>query len=218
MTILNLAVGSDRVLLIQDSGSFSGEPPHRQTATVSKIAALPERRMLSAGCGSTGMLAKWRQALSVGCVGDCLAEVATYGPPLLRGLWRASDGPLIVIVAALDDDGRAGGLAMESARNFDAVRITRGRVVLLPDTAEPEPERSTEPAAEPKAEPTESVEPAQPDDAAPLDDDLADWTALRLRVIRGTRLQIEQRRVPFGPPFTEALLHAAGIDLRRFRP
>lgn len=216
MTILALGVGTDRVLMLQDSGTFGPAPHHRLNGKVGKIAAHPERRMLSGGCGSTAVCAEWRKALGAGIAGETLGDVATYAPGLLRELWREAAGSTTIIVAALDDRGLASALAMSSGDGFQPYRIPRGHVVLIPDTAELPPERPAdtadnprEPAAEPAAE---SV------DDTPRPDVDTDWTLTRRRVIHGTRLQLEQRRVPFAPPFTSALLHPDGIDLRPFLP
>lgn len=215
MTVLALALGSDRVLAVQDSGIFERAAPYRHVATTCKFALLPERRMMSASCGSTAVSAEWRKAFTLGVVGDTLADVSAYGPALLRSWWQESAGPSVVIVAALGHDGLAGALAMSSGSGFRTLCIPRGHVVLIPNPADPPPKRPAESDDKPKAEPP--PESAEPDNTPPPDVD-ADWTWLRRRLVSGIRQQIEQRRVPFAPPFTSALLHRDGIDLREFRP
>lgn len=216
MTILALGVGTDRVLLLQDSGTFGPAPHHRFNGTVGKIAAHPERRMLSGGCGSTAVCAEWRKVLAAGVAGETLGDIATHAPGLLRELWRSATGSTTIIVAALDDRGLAGALAMSSGDGFQPYRIPRGHVVLIPDTAELPPERPADPAEGPREPAAETV--AESLDDTPRPDVDTDWTLTRRRVIQGARLQIQQRRVPFAPPFTLATLHPEGIDLRRFEP
>lgn len=219
MTIVNACIGSDRAMLLADSGQFERTPPHRLTGTRSKILALPEWRMLSAGCGSSVVTSQWRQWLACGGVGSNLADIATHGPTLLRELWGASANPCTVIfVVALGDDGRPSAVAMGSGDGFQPYRIPRGHVLLLPPTAELPAERSEDSAEPADAPPVETRAQAEPAVTTPADDDRPDWLYLRRKLIHGTRLQLEQRRVQFAAPFTLATLHPEGIDLRRFEP
>jgi len=200
-------------MLVQDSGRFEPTPPHAQRGTASKIVTLPHLRMVAAGAGSVAALLEWQKALAAGVAGETLAELAEYAPGLLRGLWHDRERPpLTVVVAALDDTGRAGGLLMQAAREFHPEPIRRGTVLLCPDTA----------AEIETAEPTEPADDTQPAPAArdetPAEPEWVDWPALRLKLLRGVREQVSQRRVPLAEPFVSALLHSEGIDLRTFHP
>lgn len=214
MTILSLALGVDRALLVQDSGRFEPKPPHAQLGTASKILTLPHLRMIAGGAGQVAALLEWQRQLTAGVAGADLADLAEHAPPLLRQIHR-DRGPLLVVLAALDHEGLAGAVLMQASRQFRPERIRRGTMLLCPDTAEEvEPADAAEappPAATPEPEPPE-------DDEALLEPDFVDWPAIRLKLLRGVRQQIAQRRVPFAPPFTSALLHPEGVDLRQFRP
>jgi hypothetical protein len=216
MTICNVAIGSDRVWIVQDSGRFAVDPPHAQAVSVCKVSPLPQARMIAAGGGAAAVLSEWRKLLMAGFAGETLTDVAQHAPGLLRGLWRDQDMQTLVIVAALASTGRAGGLLLRSSRGFVAERLPPGALVLMPGTADviaPVEPREPPPAID---APTPADDAAEPD--AEPEPESVDWTWLRRRLIAGTRQQIEQRRASFAAPFTSALLHPDGIDLREFRP
>lgn len=213
MTILSVAVGHDRVLMIQDTGRFRSEPPHAQRGVTSKIVTLAPLRMIAGGAGQVAALLEWQRYLAAGVAGETLGEISEYAPPLLRQIHR-DHGSLLVVLAALDDDGRAGAVLMQAARQFHPERIRRGTLLLIPGTAE---EVEPADAAEaPAADDTQPEPGAQ--DEAPVEPEWVDWVALRLRLLRGVREQVSQRRVPFAEPFTSALLHREGIDFRAIVP
>lgn len=218
MTILSLALGADRAVLIQDTGRFQPESPHAQVGTASKIVAVPHSRLIAGGAGEVAGLLEWQRQLAAGVAGETLAEIAAHAPGLLRAICR-DRWSLTVVVATLDDAGRAGALAMQGAFGYTPERIRRGTVLLLPDTAEEVEPAQAVAADDTQPEPPahDDVRPEPPSHAdVPAEPEWVDWPAVRLKLLRGVREQVRQRRIPFAPPFYSALLHPEGIDLRRF--
>jgi hypothetical protein len=210
MTICNIALGTDRALVVTDE-LVSGVD---EQLMVSKALPIPHLQLVVAGCGYHRILnCAMRAALEPMPPNSGIADLAAQLPELLSALWRAMqdrvgkqlDGRSVVLLIGVTTDDAIAAIAFESPE-FAARRLEPG-LYLQPRLASPQEGQETEPT--PEGSEVLSHAPA-PTPVSPS------WQDLVYSARAAIPIQFERREVAIGGRATETYVDIAQLSSTRW--
>lgn len=200
MTVVNLALGTDRALFVTDSLVSGGAFPMAST----KALALPHLGLVLAGRGHHALGLALGQFLQSGLpVGCSVLDIASTGPEMLRAIWsrQRCTEPSEIMLAGVTPSGEFAGFALRSWEDFAAVRLLPGFTYLGPSIDEPPPGAQVTPEA--AAVPVAAVE------TAPLPP--RPWRNLEHQAVAAAGIQITQARTPIGGLLIATYVDGGGV-------